>query len=77
MTDLRVRWKGSNPALGRRFAVQIHQVLPYQPMRDGRLEAVFSIRTLFRDLDSGRPFYDELLTVAPPLRLMGGVQVKF
>jgi hypothetical protein len=73
----RVRWKGAEPASGRRFAVQIHQALPYQPIRDGRLEAVFSLRTLLRDDDAIRPFYDELLTVSPPLRLMGGVQVKF
>ena len=73
-----VRWKGSRAASGRRFAVQVHQALPYQPIEDGRLEAVFSVRTLFRDGgDDVRPFYDELLTVAPPLRLMGGVQVKF
>jgi hypothetical protein len=73
----RARWMGREPAPGQRFHVQIHQALPYQPIRDGRLEAVFAIRTLFRDAGDVRPFYDELLTVAPPLRLMGGVQVKF
>lgn len=73
----RVRWLGREAAPGQRFHLQIHQALPYQPIRDGRLEAVFAIRTLFRDAGDVRPFYDELLTVAPPLRLMGGVQVKF
>ena len=73
----RVRWLGHDAAPGQRFHVQIHQALPYQPIRDGRLEAVFAVRTLFRDAGDVRPFYDELLTVAPPLRLMGGVQVKF
>jgi hypothetical protein len=73
----RVRWQGAEPGPGGRFAVQIHQALPYQPIEDGRLEAVFSMRTMFRDPGELAPFYDELLTVAPPLRLMGGVQVKF
>jgi len=73
----RVRWLGREAAPGQRFHLQIHQALPYQPIRDGRLEAVFAVRTLFRDAGDVRPFYDELLTVAPPLRLMGGVQVKF
>jgi hypothetical protein len=73
----RVRWRGREAAAGRRFAIQLHQALPYQPLEDGRLEAVFALRTLYRDLDDLRGFYDELLTVAPPLRVMGGVQVKF
>jgi hypothetical protein len=73
----RVRWMGRDPEAGQRFHVQVHQALPYQPIHDGRLEAVFAVRTLFRDAGDVRPFYDELLTVAPPLRLMGGVQVKF
>jgi Carboxypeptidase regulatory-like domain/TonB dependent receptor-like, beta-barrel len=73
----RLRRDGRRPAPGHRFVVLLHQALPYQPIRDGRLEAVFSMRTMFREDEDIRAFYDELLTVAPPLRLMGGVQVKF
>jgi hypothetical protein len=57
--------------------VQIRQALPYQPTRGGRLELIFSIRNLFRDLRGEASFYDELLTVKPPLRVMGGIQVRF
>jgi hypothetical protein len=62
---------------GGRFDVQIRQALPYQPVRGSRLELIFSIRNLFRDLRGEASFYDELLTVRPPLRVMGGIQVRF
>ena len=31
----------------------------------------------FRDVRNGASFYDELLTVRPPTRFMGGIQVRF
>jgi hypothetical protein len=65
------------PAVGHRFDLQVRQVLPYQPTRSGRLELVFAIRNLFRDARGEASWYDELLTVGPPLRLMGGIQVRF
>jgi hypothetical protein len=60
-----------------RFDVQVRQALPYQPVRGSRLELVFAVRNLFRDLRGEASWYDELLTVGPPLRLMGGIQVRF
>jgi carboxypeptidase family protein/TonB-dependent receptor-like protein len=60
-----------------RFDLLVHQPLPYQPFRGGRIEVVFALRTLARDLTETGSVYDELLTIAPPLRIMGGVRVKF
>jgi hypothetical protein len=65
------------PVAAGRFDVQVRQGLPYQPTRGSRLELIFSVRNLFRDLRGESSFYDELLTVRPPLRVMGGIQVRF
>ncbi len=67
----------SNPAAGARFDMQISQALPFQPLRGGRLEVLMAMSNLFRDLRQPGSLYDELLTVAPPLRLLGGVQIRF
>jgi hypothetical protein len=68
---------GPLPAFGGRFDVQLHQALPYRPLPDSQLELMFAMRTLFRDPQAGSSRYDELLTVSPPLRLIGGIQVRF
>ena len=68
---------GRVPVPGSRFDVQMHQALPYRPAGDGRVELIFAVRTLFRDIHNGASFYDELLTVRPPTRFMGGIQVRF
>ena len=68
---------GRMPVPGSRFDVQLHQALPYRPAGDGRVELIFAVRTLFRDVRNGASFYDELLTVRPPTRFMGGIQVRF
>jgi hypothetical protein len=68
---------GRVPVPGSRFDVQMHQALPYRPAGNGRVELIFAVRTLFRDVHSGASFYDELLTVRPPTRFMGGIQVRF
>ncbi|MEZ5316456.1 MAG: TonB-dependent receptor [Vicinamibacterales bacterium] len=65
------------PSPGGRFEIELRQALPYQPIRGGRLEVLFAVRNLFMDPADGASFYDELLTVAPPLRLMGGLQIRF
>jgi hypothetical protein len=67
----------SNPAAGARFDMQISQALPFQPLRGGRLEVLMAMSNLFRDLRQPGSLYDELLTVAPPVRLLGGVQIRF
>jgi TonB dependent receptor/Carboxypeptidase regulatory-like domain len=67
----------TNPVAAGRFDVQVHQGLPFQPIRGGKIEAVFALQTLYRDSRDAGSFYDELLTVAPPMRLLSGVQVRF
>jgi hypothetical protein len=68
---------GALPVLDGRFDVEVHQALPYQPLQGGRLELLFSVRTLSRDGRNPGSIYDEVLTVAPPLRFVGGFQVRF
>jgi hypothetical protein len=65
------------PSTAGRFDVQVNQGLPFQPIRGGRLEVVFALQSLFRDFRDPGSLYDELLTVAPPKRMMSGVQVRF
>jgi len=65
------------PSLGTRFQVEVRQGLPMHPMRGAETELILAVRNLFRDPLDGASIYDELLTVAPPMRVMGGVQVKF
>ncbi len=65
------------PHLDGRFDLEVHQTLPYQPVRGGKLELLFAIRNLFYDARDSRSMYDELLTVKPPLRLVGGIQIRF
>jgi hypothetical protein len=67
----------TRPLTGGRFDVEVRQALPLHPMRGSKTELVIVVRNLFRDLGDAGSYYDELLTVAPPMRLMGGVQVKF
>jgi hypothetical protein len=69
--------RGRLPVADGRFDLQVRQGLPYQPFGGGRLEVLMSARTLSRERVLGGGFYDELLTVAPPLRLVGGVQLRF
>jgi hypothetical protein len=65
------------PVAGGRFDLELRQALPLRPTRASRTELVVVVRNLFRDLGDAGSLYDELLTVAPPMRIMGGVQVKF
>jgi hypothetical protein len=60
-----------------RFDVEVRQGLPFKPTRQGTIELVLLFRNLSRDVDEPGSLYDEMLTIAPPLRIMGGVQVKF
>ena len=71
------RRRRAEPGLGGRFNFELRQALPYQPLRGGRLNVLFALRTLHRDIDDPGSFYDELLTVKPPLRVTGGLQVGF
>jgi hypothetical protein len=69
---------GAGPMrFGSRFDIQVRQPLRFRPTRGSRVELLFSIRNLFRDARGESSWYDELLTVAPPTKFMGGIQVKF
>jgi len=72
---------GLTPMLDGRFDIQVRQALPYQPIRGGQIDVLVSMSNLFRDPANGgafgSSFYDELLTVRTPRRVLGGVQVRF
>jgi hypothetical protein len=72
-----VNRSGRLPIADGRFDLQVRQALPYRPLRGSTLELLFAVRSLFRDLRETGSIYDELLTVAPPVRWTGGVQVRF
>jgi len=65
------------PLPGSRFDLRVHQELPYRPLRSSHLELIFAVRNLFHDGRADASWYDELLTVGPPVRLMGGIQLRF
>jgi len=67
----------SIPLPGSRFDLQVRQPLPYKPTSNSHVDVLFSIRNLFRDARGEAGWYDELLTVGPPIRMMGGIQVRF
>lgn len=62
---------------GARFDVEVRQPLPYQPIRGGIVEVLVGIRSLHREPGASGSLYDELLTVSPPARFVGGLQVRF
>jgi hypothetical protein len=66
---------GSRP--GNRFSVVLRQGLPYRPMTGGSLQVFLALRTLLHDAGAAASFYDELLTVSPPVRLTVGLQMGF
>ncbi len=65
------------PGLGARFAVEVRQQLPGRPLGRGELNLLVSARTLLHEFDVVGAFYNELLTVAPPVRLTCGLQMRF
>jgi len=65
---------GSRP--GNRFSVVLRQALPCR-MTGGSLQVFVALRTLLHDNASAVSFYDELLTVSPPVRLTVGLQMGF
>jgi hypothetical protein len=62
----------SEPRFGARFALEVRQPLP------GRtLNLVVSARTLNNGESDRAGFYDELLTIAPPVRIAAGIEMPF
>jgi hypothetical protein len=76
-TDLVQEDRVDRPAAGGRFNLEIRQQLLYRPSGGGRLDLLIGVRTLLTPLADQVSFYDELLTVAPPTRLVCGLQVGF
>jgi hypothetical protein len=67
-----------SPALvGTRFNVQVSQGLPFLRFTNTRWEALVAVRNVFHDDVLNGSVYDELLVVRPPLRVLGGVTVRF
>ena len=65
------------PGLDSRFDVQIRQSLPFLDFSAARWEMLVAIRNFFRDGTDDQSIYDELLTISPPKRIVGGVTVHF
>jgi hypothetical protein len=59
-----------------RFDMQLRQALPFINGA-GDWEMLLGVRSLFRTSFEDRSFYDELLVVRPPKRVLGGLQVRF
>jgi hypothetical protein len=62
---------------GSRFDVQVNQALPFLNFTSAQWEALFTVRSLFRDDLAEASIYDELLVVKPPKRVVGGLTVRF
>jgi hypothetical protein len=60
-----------------RFSLDIRQQLPYRPLGQGEFNIVVSARTLLRDAGQDGSFYDELMTMAPPMQVTCGIQMRF
>jgi hypothetical protein len=68
---------GLAPRADGRWDIELRQGLSRGEGRDPGVELLFSVRTLARDLRKSVSFYDELLTLQPPTRLMGGIRMRF
>lgn len=60
-----------------RFDVQVRQALPFLNFTSAKWEMLIAVRNSFRDVTSEQTVYDELLTVQPPKRIIGGVTLHF
>ena len=73
-------WRSDSVAesrTGGRYKVEVRQALPYKPLRHGELNLLVAARTLLHDVGVGGAFYDELLTMAPPMQVTCGLQMRF
>jgi hypothetical protein len=67
----------SRGGFGSRFDVQVNQALPFLNFTSAQWEALFTVRSLFREDLAEASIYDELLVVKPPKRVVGGLTVRF
>jgi len=68
---------GDESRVDARFDVQVRQSLPFLNFTSAKWEALIAVRNSFRDVSSEQTVYDELLTVQPPKRIIGGVTLHF
>jgi hypothetical protein len=60
-----------------RFDVQVHQSLPFMDFSSARWEMLLAVRNTFHEATVDSSAYDELLVVHPPMRLVGGLTLRF
>jgi len=51
--------------------------LAFRALGVGGFAVLGAVSNRYRDLRQSGSMFDELLTVAPPTRLLGGVQIRF
>jgi hypothetical protein len=68
---------GRRAGPGARFAVEAGQPLPMRTLGRDAVMLVVGARTLLGELDGRGGYYDDLVTVAPPLRVTCGIQMRF
>ena len=65
------------PGYDSRFDVQVHQSLPFMNFSTARWEMLLAVRNTFHEATVDSSVYDELLTVSPPKRVVGGLTLRF
>jgi hypothetical protein len=65
------------PGFDSRFDVQVRQSLPFLDFTTARWEMLVAVRNFFRETSEDQSVYDELLSIRPPKRIVGGVTVHF
>jgi hypothetical protein len=68
---------GSGTGFDSRFDVQVTQRLPFLNFTTAQWQVLFVVKNVFRDVARDSSFYDELLVVKPPTRILGGFIVRF
>ncbi len=69
--------RSDGPGFDARFDLQVNQALPFMNFRASQWEMLVGVRSLFHESLANASFYDELLVVRPPKRIVGGLTVKF
>lgn len=69
--------KNAGPGFDARFDLQVNQSLPFMNFRTSQWEMLIGVRNLFHESLANASYYDEILVVRPPKRIVGGLTVKF
>lgn len=68
---------GTGDHLDGRFEFQVNQSLPFMSFMHSQWEMLVGVRNMFHEMAPGASFYDEILVVRPPKRIVGGLTVRF